>query len=138
MCVVSSIVILNGDVVAGDPFNFKCSMFVRLFVRFHFRFYLVYLFVCLMSVRMKNTLIKTTETFIVCLFLINLLCTAVFGSFVFFSHTNTNTHVHHPHLFTSHYFIIGSRSTVYVCVCVSTSTHSIDKRKTQTTFHRLN
>lgn len=82
----SSIVILNGDVVTGNPIHsisqtFYARSFVVSFARFYFRFYLVYfdrlfvcLFVCLMSVQMKNTLIKTTETFIVRLFLINLLC----------------------------------------------------------------
>lgn len=42
---VSYIVILNGDVVAGDPFPFECSTsFICSFAHFYFRFYLVYLF----------------------------------------------------------------------------------------------
>lgn len=74
-----------------------------------------------MSVQMKNTLIKTTETFIVRLFLINLLSILRWWwrclVHSFFSHTFT---------------------CVYMCATSTVDTHSIDKRKTQTTFHRLN
>ena len=107
-CVVRCIVILNTGVVAGNPFHLKCSMLIHSFGRsFIFIFVsirFIYLFVCLMSVRMKNTLIKTTETFNVCLFLKNLLYIVVFGSNVL-SHTQIQTHTR---MYIMHTFVVFS------------------------------
>lgn len=141
-CVASSIVILNGDVVTDNPFHFKCSVFIRSFNRFFYsRFYLVYLvfvslFVCQSNECSNEKYLDQNDG--------NIYSLLVFDKFVvhcgsaggvwFIRSFHTRTFVHFSLL------LLGI--VVFVCcVCVfepTSSTHSIDKRKTQTTFHRLN